>query len=374
MYLRCIHRLLIIMISCCTIIQCKSNDSSHSAFMVKSSVAMICPSFILYLNQILWIRFAICDVYHIIPSPDHHCTVEPCLTLSVFTANASLYLDNNTSLIFQPGNHTIHLKLNVSGVTSFSMISNQSRAGIVCENDSEPGFTFNAVNHVHISNLKFLECYYHYTFDDGNKLITLTASSLVVVKCIFENNVGTGFITAINSNITIAQSTFQDNNDSENIGSNNEIIELIYCNTTVISSIFINNDGPKVLYVRNNEIGYDSKKGSIITMSNTLTVTGCEFRNNSYYDYYNLYEPPSNGIITVHNSDIHVPVLSIYDTEFINNEADSILYANESVLSTDNCIFKYNRGITMDLDKCKADIFNSVLATIKQVQPILVQH
>ena len=161
----------------------------------------------LFLSQLLWIRFVVCDVYHIIPSPDHHCPVELCLTLSLFAVNASLYLDNNTSLIFQPGNHTIRLKLNVSGVITFSMISNQSRAGIVCENDSESGFTFNTVNHVHISNLQFLECYYNDL--DHHELIIVTASSLVVVKCIFENNVGTGFITAINSNITIVQSKIE---------------------------------------------------------------------------------------------------------------------------------------------------------------------
>ena len=171
------------------------------------------------------------------------------------------------------------------------MISNQSRAGIVCENDSEPGFTFNAVNHVHISNLKFFECYYdiYYTSDDGNKLITLIASSLELVKCIFENNVGTGFITAINSNITIVQSTIEGNYIREY----NEIIELIYCNTTIVSSTFINNDCPKVLHVSN---GYNSEKGSIIAMSNTLTIIGCEFRNNhqSTYDYH---ESTSNRII-----------------------------------------------------------------------------
>ena len=136
----------------------------------------------------LWIAFVSCAVYHIVPSPDHHCPVESCLTLSSFAANASFYLDDNTSLIFQLGNHVKRSQLNVTGVANFSMISDQSRVGITCENDSKAGFIFNGVNHVHVSNLKFYECYcdIDYSFDHGNELIILVASSLVLVKCTFE--------------------------------------------------------------------------------------------------------------------------------------------------------------------------------------------
>ena len=173
-------------------------------------------------------------MYHIIPSPDHHCPVESCLTLSSFAANASFYLDDNTSLIFQPGNHVKRSQLNVTGVANFSMISDQLRAGIACEkfNDSKAGFIFNGVNHVHVSNLKFYECYcdIDYSFDHGNELIILTASSLVLLKCTFEDNVGTGLINAANSNITIAQSTVRDN-----IRSNYGILIVILQLSAVIS-------------------------------------------------------------------------------------------------------------------------------------------
>ena len=144
---------------------------------------MIYSCFSLFLTN-LWIGCVSCAVYHIISSLNHDCPVKSCLTLSSFAANASLYLESNTSLIFQLGNHTIHSKLNVTGVVDFSMISDQSRAGITCENDSEPGFIFNAVNHVHVSNLKFFECYCHmnYSFDRGIKLMTLTAKQFGISK------------------------------------------------------------------------------------------------------------------------------------------------------------------------------------------------
>ena len=78
---------------------------------------MIYSSFSLFLTH-LWIGFVSCAVYHILPSPDDHCPVEPCLTLSSFAANASLYLDNNTSLILQSGNHTVHSQLKIASVFS----------------------------------------------------------------------------------------------------------------------------------------------------------------------------------------------------------------------------------------------------------------
>ena len=120
--------------------------------MKEYDATMIYSSFSLFLIH-LWIGSISCAVYHIVQSLDHHCPVEPCLTLSSFVATASLYLDNNTSLIFQPGNHIIRSKFNVTGVVNFSMISDQSTAGITCENDSKAGFIFNGVNPVSYTHL-----------------------------------------------------------------------------------------------------------------------------------------------------------------------------------------------------------------------------
>ena len=252
--------------------------SNRSAFTVK----MIYSSFSLFLSQLLWIGFVSCAVYHIAPSPSHHCPVEQCLTLSSFAANASLYLDNNTSLIFQPGNHIIRSKLNVTGVVNFSMtsVASQSRVGITCENDSKSKFIFNAVDDVHVSNLKFFECHCNI---NCNKLITLTASSLVLTKCVFEDIVGTGVINATNSNITIAQSIFKDNYVEFHF----EMLTFINCNIMIICSTFINNDGPNLLYINR---GYNSEAGSTIVRASTLIIiiTGCEFRNSHQYTDNNV--------------------------------------------------------------------------------------
>ena len=176
-------------------------------------------------------------MYHIVPSPDHHCPIESCLTLSSFATNVSQYIESNTLLLFQPGNHVMRSKINITGIVNFSMISiSPLRAGLTCENNSEPRvmFIFNTVQHVHVRNLRLFECKYVF----GDKILfTLMASSLELVNCIFENNIRTSMINARNCNITIAQCTFKDN-----VLSFKMINWFIYCNVTIDNSTFINNE------------------------------------------------------------------------------------------------------------------------------------
>ena len=175
------------------------------------SVVMICSSrfrLSLFLIQ-LWIGLISCAMYHIVPSPDHHCPVESCLALSSFAANVSLYLDRNTSLIFQPGNHTVHSELNVTNVTEFSMTSysaKQSSVGITCDKLLSLLFFFEAVDYVHLSNLKFFGC--ESTLSEigptEHTLIKAILSNLILLEYTFESNKGRiVIISAEYSNITI---------------------------------------------------------------------------------------------------------------------------------------------------------------------------
>ena len=168
------------------------------------------------------------------------------------------------------------------------------------------------------------------------------------MKCTFEDNVGTGLINAVNSNITIVQSTIRDN-----VRSNYGILTLINCNITIISSNFINNDG--MLFSVSN-FAHNLEGGSTIPLASTSTIIiGCEFRNSQQNtEHYSMIFIDSD----VNNSDSDV--LSIYDTKFINNKANKILYAVESVINIDNSTFKYTHGLAMDLCTCIVDIFNSV--------------
>ena len=290
----------------------------------------------------LWIGFVSCAVYHIVPSPDHHCPVESCLTLSSFAANASHYLDNNTSLIFQPGNHIIRSKLNVTDVVNFSMISDQSRADITCENDSKAEFIFNGVNHVHVNNLKFYECHcdnyddYDYLSYDIN-MITLTASSLVLVKCTFEDNVGLAMINAENSNITIEHSIVK-NNQILLRRSYTHIIEVDISNLLIYDTIFIGNKANIILHIKESVVStvnstFKHNHGSVMDMTNCkMDIHNSVFNDNGY------------GVLNLRYSKIQ-----IYGSEFKGNvgiTGGAINCFGESLISfSEICTFTDNQAI-----------------------------
>ena len=158
-------------------------------------------------------------MYHIVPSPSHNCPVESCLTLSSFAANVSLYLDSNTSLIFQPGTHTVQSTLNITNVAEFSMMSystNWSSLHIICKESILSFFIFEAVDHIYITNFQFFGCdnaiFEIMISSFKGTLIKATVSNLILLGCIFENNGGSIIvISAEYSNITVAQTTFSNN-------------------------------------------------------------------------------------------------------------------------------------------------------------------
>ena len=278
-------------------------------------------------------------MYHIVPSPSHDCPVESCLTLSSFAANVTLYLDSNTSLIFQPGNHTVQSKLNIANVAAFSMTSysaEQSSLRIICKSSLLSFFIFEAVDNIYITNLKFFGC--ENTIDmtlwaTESTLIKATAAhSLILLRCIFENNEGSiTMISAEYSNITVAQTIF----------SNNIVFSILsysFWNSELINSTFIGNRGM-------------SPTSELIdihaaSLSSTLMLTGCEFRNNY----------GTEAILAVQDSDI----ISIFDTRFSNNSANSSLHISNSVVSINKSVFKHSYGSAVTFSECTVSIFDSV--------------
>ena len=272
----------------------------------------------------LWIGSISCAVYHIIPSPSHDCPVESCLTLSSFAANVSQYLESNTSLIFEPGNHTMHSELNITNVAEFSMIShsestNQSSLHIICEESLLSFFIFEAVDHIYITDLKFFGCKNTVVIIPlfQSTLIKIIASSLVLLGCTFENNEGSiTVISAKYSNITVAQTTFSNNTVSS-------ILSYNACNSKFVNSTFISNRGMLVPFVTH---------------------------DNNYHG--------QGAIVIVNNSDI-----SIIDTRFVNNScrASPSLHISNSVVSINKSVFKYNYDSAITFWKCRTvNIFDSV--------------
>ena len=102
------------------------------------------------------------EVYHIVTSSSDLCPVQPCLTLSQFAANysnTSNHSDNlnsnTTTLKFQPGNHTLQVKLKLSNVSSLFMLSNSS-ATVTCKLSTHIYLWY--ISHVRIENLQFIGC------------------------------------------------------------------------------------------------------------------------------------------------------------------------------------------------------------------------
>ena len=277
-------------------------------------------------------------MYHIVPSPSHNCPVsESCLTLSSFAANVSLYLDSNTSLIFQPGNHTVQSTCSITNITEFSMTSystNQSSLHIICEESLLSFFIFEAVDHIYINDLKFFGCE-NTSFKISpikSTIIKTTVSSLILLGCIFENNGGSIIvISAEYSNITVAQTTFSNNTVSS-------ILSYCFCNFKFVNSTFFSNIG---VLVTSTILHYNS-----VATSNTLMFTGCEFRNN---------DNVRGAIVIVKNSDI-----SIIDTRFSNNRAIPSLHIFNSVVNINKSVFKHNYASAITFSECTVHIFDSV--------------
>jgi predicted outer membrane repeat protein len=193
---------------------------------------------------------------------------------------------------------------------------------------------FEAVDHIYIADLKIFGCE-NTIFEISpwaikSTLIEATLSSLILLGCIFEINEGSiTVISAKYSNITVAHTAF----------SNNTVFSILsynFCNIRFVDSTFISNGATFTLL----------HGSSIATLSNTLMLIGCEFRNNNGLE----------SMIIVQDHNIHIS-----DTRFTNNRAalDS-LRIFKSFVSIDRSVFKHNYGSAITLSECTVNIFDSV--------------
>lgn len=169
----------------------------------------------------------------------------------------------------------------------------------------------------------------------------------MLLECTFEDNDSTSVISARDSNITIAQSTFRHNSDV----SNSQLIKGIlyfngYSSAMIVNNIFINNEGD-LLHATIH--GHDAS-ATVARDLNAVSINRCEFRNNfKYYD--------GIGAINVQNYEV-----SITDTKFINNTVITFLSAFQSIINIDKSVFRYNSDpeSLIFVQECTMDIFHSV--------------
>ena len=115
-----------------------------------------------YLQAILCVFLLLlsadCHVHQIISSESELCQVDFCLTLSEFASNTSGYLYVNTTLIFQPGHHSLDLAFKISSIQSLQLIKLAlvQIPTIQCEHST--GFFFFRIGAVYIKGIKFVNC------------------------------------------------------------------------------------------------------------------------------------------------------------------------------------------------------------------------
>ena len=133
-----------------------------------------------------------CRVHYIIPSEDHPCNADSCLTLSEFAYNSTSYVDSNTTLFITGGSHNLDKEISMSNVESFYMLSTNGTNSIICNKSAN--LTFTNIGHIHIYDLTFIGC--------GSTSISLV-NQLTIQQSRFLNSSETSIsINGTNANIT----------------------------------------------------------------------------------------------------------------------------------------------------------------------------
>ena len=195
---------------------------------------------------------SLCTVYNVVPSPDNYrkCEDNHCITLTQFATNSSLYLDTiNTTLLLEPGNHTLDISLKIRNISWFVVVSRSSEINmpvVACSNLARTYFI--NVSQVVIHGIRFIGCggnqyvsvnrfmIKNSTFLDppgknSGPALQLILTTAIIIQCSFVNLTGTfhkiwtfvvpvnislgGAITSLQSNITIIRSTFHGNRATE---------------------------------------------------------------------------------------------------------------------------------------------------------------
>ena len=313
------------------------------------------------------------DVLYIIPSLSSPCPVKSCLTLSQFAANMN-WIKSETTLVFLPGNHTLHSDVLVSNISIFSMVSNpgflERSLIIVCEQNAS--FKFDGISDkVWIRGLNFVGCgnnravsVKHFTIENSTfqgqnasgSALEVNGTSIEIDNSSFiSNTVGSclnisddisykpvrvgGAIFATQSNVTITKSKFVGN--SAEMGG--AISSCRHSNITIINSTFVENWAAPAKLKCSNSVFVDRRfciGGAIFAtdQSTKLIINGSTFSNN-------IGDSGGAGALSIQESSS----TEIYNSTFWNNTAKDngfggalIVAKAQPRVTIDKCVFYNN--------------------------------
>ena len=316
---------------------------------------------------------------NIIPSENHPCPTNTCLTLAHFYANTGSFLQDNTTLTFQPGNYSVRQVLVISRVSNFSMLSDPtetySRVTITC--NAYASISFREIDSVYISGLtvecvgfnvdsiswfSVKDCFFaRYT----QSSIQFYKSNASVASTMFTlNSVGSyqgqlhltnvpltvgGALSISKSNVTLTNSTFEKNRAGaggaifSNLRSNITVNNCIFRENTVqcfdcLGAVMYTEGGSLVrvynsTFEGNSAVGYG---GVIAVTQSTIDIQFSQFAFNIADNGGVIYAKDSKNLIIMHS-------------HFVNNSANisgGVITEISAEVSVSNCTFTGNRAGT----------------------------
>ena len=342
------------------------------------------------------------NCYHIFPSADDPCPQEPCLTLSQFTGNSSLYNGYNRSitLLFHPGNHSLAVELSVVAARNISMIKanvpGDDTAFVSCFNQSAR-FHIRNSTFVWIKGLYFVGCggneiiqAKHFLLEDatfhgvsfgrwrrslvldrvvngtiikGSFLLNsnyghggamyISDSSFSIISGNFTRNSAFsegGVVYALNSTFSISTSDFADNSALKG--------GIIYSSASVfniIDSTFINNSATYggVLCIDNSSFVISTSKftnnrasmyGGVIAVLDKYTSGSASFFSISNSSFVSNNATNLGGVFYTRNNST---CYSIYSSNFTGNKAckGGVIYAHAFFFNVSHCNFINNTAL-----------------------------
>ena len=340
-------------------------DSCHN------SIAVIHVIMLSYITNVY------SNVHYIIPIDDLPlCPFSSCHTLSEVAINTSVYIDESTTLIFQPGNHFLDSQLSISNTLTYEMLSNgTSTTKITCKLGAN--FILYNVSMIQINGLKFNSCggstvaiasnfaLYNSTFESmnntGSALVLSEIEMANVIECNFifntqgmkklvidlqnylterlslktnESNIKTsvgGAILCSSSNIVIELTVF-DGNEANYGGA---IFAEMNSSMVIQNSSFHRNRG-----VGGTGTG-NTYGGALFVVDSQVAVKTCSFTNNTQVAHHG-YHSKGTVMLALRSE------LSISGSTFTGNRATrngvggTIFLLDSNVHTLTDCVFNGN--------------------------------
>ena len=272
------------------------------------------------------------QIYYIIASSTSSCLVGQCLTLSQFARNTSLYLMENTALIFKDDFYTLDSQLSINGVHNFSARAERTTANstvITCRKS----FVFENINEVYIDGLLFIGC-------RNNHIKSVTQFS--ITNCTFDGQHDNGTaLFIIDSSVDMSGCRF----------------------IRTLSSFYYNS----LQYYESSDQNVGG--GAIIGNNSDISISGCIFEENmaQIFGAVIAIEKESKLVITdtnFHQNQIGLRGRGVYsdsgcsvvvaNCSFLENAFDTgtLIEAYESSIIFQECIFHHNQGNISLLIRC----------------------